>query len=742
MQKRTHNCTCADPKRFGVLVHVASVMDIVNGTVLRISAASLAFACLVTFSSESLARSQGKHRVTLNDLLSLEGIEYATLSPDGRLLAYTAYTPAQNVWVIATQGGESPRKLGEGFLPTWSPSGAHLAYYSGTSKTLQLWIYDTRTKRARQATHVSGGIKPEQWTSLNGWRYDSFRYAWSPDNSYLVFPTLAPSAPVRKDTRDVVSGKRGTASPLILTATTPPELTLRGIFAPGLSRQPGAEGYAAGRSKNGTGSQRRMANQLLIVDVRTHAIKQLTRDEATYFNPSWSPDGKSIACASSDGRSSEGRLTDTTNIYTIDVETHTKKPLTQGAGVKRLPAWAPDGRYIAYLADGLFKTQSVFVIPAIGGEPINVTSQLQRYVLAFAWSPTRESIIVDYQDGTADRIAEVDLAGSSITSIGSASNVARYSTTVAISRAGGLIWAQSDPVSEGVIHVLGARERESHVLINVNPQVNDWELGSQEVIRWRNNRGDALEGVLLKPVHYQEGRRYPLIVDAYPGQLNGFKGSAISGNQAWASLGYAVFWPNARAPHVWMNPYRSESFNQAAKGPKGWDITVDDVLSGVDEVINRGIVDANRICLYGFSNGGGIVNYLVTRTDRFKCAVSIAGALSDWLRPTLLRTSSMIPVFEGGLDPWHDPEAYIQLSAVFYAANVRTPMLLAVGDEDGDFVLDSIEMYNGLRRFGDHVTLLRYPNQGHGLTGDAMKDFWEREVAFFDRYLNPKSPSN
>jgi dipeptidyl aminopeptidase/acylaminoacyl peptidase len=97
---------------------------------------------------------------------------------------------------------------------------------------------------------------------------------------------------------------------------------------------------------------------------------------------------------------------------------------------------------------------------------------------------------------------------------------------------------------------------------------------------------------------------------------------------------------------------------------------------------------------------------------------------------------------EGGADPWSDPEPYIQLSAVFRLKRVTTPMLLADGDDDGQFLLNTIEMYSGLRWYGKKVTLLRYPGQQHGFTGAALHDFWRREHAFFDRYLKPGSLSH
>jgi dipeptidyl aminopeptidase/acylaminoacyl peptidase len=249
-----------------------------------------------------------------------------------------------------------------------------------------------------------------------------------------------------------------------------------------------------------------------------------------------------------------------------------------------------------------------------------------------------------------------------------------------------------------------------------------------------------MEGVLIKPIDYQEGHRYPLIVDAYPKLGNSFKGDVMWGNQAWASRGYAVFYPNGDGPHVWENPWRSMTNNTSAKGPKGVDIAVDDVVSGVDELIRRGIVDSDRMCLYGFSNGGGMVNQVVTKSDRFKCAVSVAGAIaSDWSSLFFLRTQAKFIVDLEGTSPWEDPQAYLDLSAVYRLNKVTTPMLLADGDDDDGFLLSNIEMYNGLRYLGKDVTFLRYPNQGHGFKGTAMKDFWRRENEFFDKYLRPNN---
>lgn len=309
------------------------------------------------------------------------------------------------------------------------------------------------------------------------------------------------------------------------------------------------------------------------------------------------------------------------------------------------------------------------------------------------------------------------------------------------SRSGSVAWQQDGPYSTGVIRIGRLGDGATRTLIDVNPQIQRWKLGKQEVFHWKDSEGEQMQGLLLLPVGYKKGHLYPLIVDAYPMQEDNLKG-AMSGNQAWASRGYVVFWPDATAPHVWMNSFTTERFSAAAKGPGGWQVTRDEIMSGVDALIRRRIVDPDRMGLYGFSNGGGIVNYLVTQTNRFKCAVSVAGAVSDWLRlATLGNATVFMKQLEGGADPWSDPWPFVQLSAVFRLKRVRTPMLLADGDDDGEFLLNTIEMYNGLRWLGKSVTLLRYPDQQHGFTGAALRDFWRREQAFFDKYLKPTRPS-
>jgi dipeptidyl aminopeptidase/acylaminoacyl peptidase len=379
-------------------------------------------------------------------------------------------------------------------------------------------------------------------------------------------------------------------------------------------------------------------------------------------------------------------------------------------------------------------------MPSNGGAPVQVAENLDRYIYTFHWLPDSKSLSVTVQDGLSDPILSLAADTGVVEQLSGPEEAARAFLTA--SQSGDLAWQQSDGTSDNVLRFRPAHSKSSYALVDLNPQTGNWILGIQKVVRWKSGRGDDIEGTLILPPNYQPGKRYPLILDCYPGMTNSFKASPYGGNYAWAARGYVIFNPNARAPHVWMNPSKGKEYDQAAKGPNGWEVTFDDIMTGVDELIRQGVIDPDRMGLFGFSNGGGIADYMVTKTNRFKCAVSDAGVYPDWFRPILLEGYTGTTSFAGGITPWDNPDGFIQLSAVFHLDKVTTPMLLADGDNDGDFLLGMIEMYNSLRFLGKDVTFVRYPGQAHVLTGWALKDFWDRTAAFFDQYLKPEQAAN
>ena len=660
---------------------------------------------------------------TFADLTALQSITYLQVSPDGQQFAYVM---AGQVWISAVRAGSTPKAIGKGNLPTWSHDSRRIAFYSSQSGSQQLWVADARLGKLTQVTNIAGGISPDPRTRQSGSVNDILRVSWSPDGEKLVFGSRVESAsapaadePPMGNPADAAAGR-----PLILTNHTPAAWTLSGVFTSAFGK-PVAPAKADGNAP----LPKVLTNQLFIADIAAKSVRQLTTDNFVYFQPAWSADGQTIVCASSEGRDP---WTGPLNLYAIDPASGAKKPLTTGVGDKRMPKWSPDGKWIAYVGGDHFRGASVFVLPAAGGTAVDAGARVQRYITGFEWLPDSRFLAVLTWDAVDWPILRVRIADGSVEKLTSG---AAMRQTYSVAKDGTIVWAQNDGSHSGLVLMRSEQDPKVKEIFDANPQIRNWALGEQEVIEWKNRRGETLAGVLLKPVGYQAGKRYPLIVDGYPAQPNAFKATPMMGNQLWAAQGYVVFWPAARAPHTWMNPYRNQAFSEAAQGPKGVDVLVDDVMSGIDEVIRRGVADPERMGLHGFSNGGGVVGYLVTHTNRFRCAVWVSGVYPDWILPAMLQTDATLSTFEGGASVWDDPETYVKLSAVYRLKNVATPMLLAVGDGDGFFFLGAIQLYNGLRSLKKDVTLLRYAGQGHGFTGAALKDFSTRETAFFDLYL-------
>jgi len=617
---------------------------------------------------------------------------------------------------------------------------------------LQLWVLDLRTGDTIQITNIEGGINPDALARFTGWGDDPLRYWWSPDGMRIVFTSQvkADGPPNLRDAQSITDRQLNSGndnhppaegSPLVLTNMTPSTWMLTGLFRADEVGVRYINGELTGEGDTDSTGRRSpvLTNQIFVTDVARKTVEQLTKDNRGYFTPIWSPDGTRVACVSTEGRPMVGYGPDTSNLYTIDVATGRKTALTTGGGQKRLPLWSPDGKSIAYLGNMPFGMTSVYVLPSDGGNSVNVTTRLERDIQIAYWSPDGTSIFVSYQDSATIPIARIRVSDGEVQRLTRA-NISCIPFT--ISRLGTLLWAQQDGSSVTVLYAADSEGHNAHVLLDLNPQIKQWAIGEEEIVRWKNGRGEEMEGILIKPVNYQEGKRYPLIVDPYPGLTYSLMNDPMLGNQAFASKGYAVFFPRERTAHTWQNADKDAAFNLATRGPQGADVMMDDLMTGLDTVVKRGIADPDRMCLYGFSNGGAATNLIVTRSSRFKCAASASGG-SDWSSAFFLSNGPEVYAdLMGGVTPWEDPSVYVTLSPIYHLDKVMPPMLLAVGDKENLGTLFLVEMYNGLRYLGRDVTLLRYPKQGHGFEGAALKDYWQRVNAFFDKYLKAEPQPN
>lgn len=690
---------------------------------------------------------QGKRPVTFDDLISpaIKHIGWQMdVSPSGKTIAYFI-EEEDSLWLVGTDGGV-PRPLGQGFMPRWSPDGRQLAFYSSRGGSLQLWLLNLESGTIKPLTSLEGGINPNPGTHFAGWIRDSLQYSWSPDGSKIAFASQVSLPAESQDQSFSRTRANGTIpptdssamknAPTILTTASPSTAALLGMFRTGATL---GSHYVNGKMEPQEDADPNTTNQIFVVGTNTRTLVQLTKDAWGYFNPEWSPDGRSIVTGTAEGQSLLGYGPDSSDLCAFDLTTGARLMLTTGPGVKRLPQWSPNGKSIAYLGGSGFGLDSVFLVPASGGTPVNVAAHLDRDVQAFSWSADSQSFFISYRDSVSALIGRLSASTGDVERL---TEPYAYCFPFVVSKTGVLVWVQNDSSTLSVIHVADPNGRKARIVLDANPQLKQLALGKQEVIEWRNSRGEEMQGILLKPLGYLEGKAYPLIVDPYPGPTDMLKFNPMLGNQAFASKGYAVFFPGERTAHTWPNPVKGELFNEATRGAKGVDIMMDDLITGIDALAKRGIVDPGRMCLYGFSNGGGATNLIVTRTARFRCAVSASGVLSDWSLAFFLSEDVTIPRLLAGETPWDDPATYLALSPIYHLRAVTTPMLLAVGENEGAILqLYTIELYKGLRYLDRDVTLLKYPEQGHGFEGAALRDYWQRVNEFLDSHLNAASAS-
>ncbi|MBP6876312.1 MAG: S9 family peptidase [Candidatus Eisenbacteria bacterium] len=271
-------------------------------------------------------------------------------------------------------------------------------------------------------------------------------------------------------------------------------------------------------------------------------------------------------------------------------------------------------------------------------------------------------------------------------------------------------------------------------ITRVNPQVDTWKLPQIEIVKWVGAKGDTVEGILELPHDYQPGTALPLHVALHGGPTAAdtyYFEYWIYGRGLWPSLGWAVFAPNYRGSTGYGDEFLTDLIGAECE------IEVEDVLKGVDMLIERGIADPEKMAVSGWSNGGLVTNCIITHTDRFKAASSGAGTLDMALQWGIEDTPGHVINYMQGL-PWEKPEEYLKASPLWSLDEVKTPTLIHVGGNDPRVPPPhSKALFRGLDFYlGIPSELVVYPGQGHGLVEYAYrKAKLEWDIAWFDHYV-------
>ncbi len=260
-------------------------------------------------------------------------------------------------------------------------------------------------------------------------------------------------------------------------------------------------------------------------------------------------------------------------------------------------------------------------------------------------------------------------------------------------------------------------------------------LGKAETAKWKSKDGLDIEGLVIYPVDYQPGKRYPTVLIIHGGPTGVFTEGFIGRMSlypfgAFSARGYVVLCPNPRGSSGYGRDFRFADYNDW--GGKDYE----DIQAGVDHLISTGIADPDKLAVMGWSYGGFMTSWTITQTKRFKAAVVGAGVTDLWSFTGTADIPGFIPDYFGG-EPWQQFENYKKHSPITFVRNVTTPTLVLHGESDVRVpTSQGYEFYHSLKREGVLTKMVTYPRQPHGPTEPKMiLDIMQRHLDWVEKYV-------
>ena len=409
-------------------------------------------------------------------------------------------------------------------------------------------------------------------------------------------------------------------------------------------------------------------------------------------------------------------------------------------GQEDAPRVSPDGQLVAFGSDGgraeRIGLADLFVVPSRGGEPRALAHTPDRNASLVGWTSDSRSLIVQEAHRTERALFLVPVDGGPAERLAGAAGVvgssaiARSSTDLVLTRQ-----TLTEPIEVYRSRVDGRALSE---LRRVSALAEDLELPAlarTEVLQWTSPDGTPVEGLLTYPTNYRAGNAVPAILNVHGGPAGVFSQS-FTGNasiymiETFAAAGYAVLRPNPRGSTGYGKDFRYANIRDWGYGD------YEDLIAGVDLLVERGIADAERLFVMGWSYGGYMTSFVVTRTDRFKAA-SMGAGLPNLV--SMVHTTDIpdyLTAHMGG-ELWEGMATYQKHSAMFRLDQVTTPTQILHGERDLRVPLSQgQELYTGLKRLGVPTEMAIYPRTPHGPREPRLlMDVTPRILDWFERFM-------
>lgn len=624
------------------------------------------------------------------DIFSLEYASGLDISKDGKTVVFVRNfmdiqtdRKLSNIWSIDTKS-KAMRPITTGdhsdYSPLLSPDENKIAYISTRTGRPQIYITWLDSGQTAKITNLTSSPS---------------NLSWSPDGNNLVFSMF-----VEKPQSNPVSlpGKPKGAK------WSDPAIYIDDVY------------YRF----DGGGYTTKGSTEIFTIPTLGGTPRQLTNDEFDNSGPySWSIDAKTIFFSANRHENRDFAPLNS-DVYALSVEDLSIKQLTTRDGPDNNPVVSPNGKLIAFTGFDdkrlNYDNAQLFVMEADGSDIRQVSEAFDRSIDGLAWDDDSKNIYIQYDDKGKSVLALQSLRrGTKRTilseSLGGQSYGRPYTgAEFAVSASGQVAFTLSDPLRPADVALINKKKT-----IQLT-RLNDDFLGHKALAKieeiWFKSSADErdIQGWIAYPPGFDNSKKYPLVLEIHGGPVTAYGPHFSMEVQLFAAAGNVVLYTNPRG----SSSYGKEFANTIDKNYPSQDY--DDLMSGVDAVIEKGFIDTDQLYVTGGSGGGVLTAWTIGHTDRFAAAV-VAKPVINWY--SFVLTADFYPFFyQYWFDkkPWEDLKTYMEYSPISYVGNVKTPTMLLTGEADFRTPISETEQYyQALKIQGVDSAMVRIPGASHGI---------------------------
>ena len=626
---------------------------------------------------------------TIDELLQHKTARGAVISPDGKFVAYGVTETdweqdafVTHLWLADTAGGRTwqlTRGKKSAGSPAWSPDSKTLAFTSDREGGKnQIFPMRPDGGEAVQLTKSETGVRG---------------FEWSPDGTQMAYTADDKRAEDRKKHLGDFEVVRRDYAHSHLWAVTVADAMRAPV----------------------TGTQ------------RTKGM------DYSLGGFSWSPDGKKIAFNAT--RNPDLVQGGTSDLYVLTLEGNAVKKIVDQPGPDRGAVWSPDGKWIAFTSamgnpKHFHANARIAVVGADGGPVRSISDAYDEQPSIVDWKS--DGVYFTGLMKTRPQVTRVDPATGRLTLISTGPAGGDFTLTKD-GRMAAMTIATAEHLSE--VHVTDVAKWTPRKLTDMTAQVKDWTLPVSEVISWTSRDGTVIEGVLTRPANFDATKKHPLLCVIHGGPTGIDMPLKVSGaryypTDIWAARGALILRVNYRGSAGYGEKFRQLNVRNLGVGD-AWDVE-----SGVDHLIGKGWVDAKKVGVMGWSQGGYISAFLTASSTKF-AAVSVGAGISNWATYYYNTDITPFTIQYLGDDPTNDPAIYQKTSPMTYIQKARTPTLIQHGEFDKRVpIANGYELRQGLEDRGVPVEMIVYKGYGHGITKPkSMRAVMQHNLTWFNHYI-------